>query len=80
MVYLLSVLSFSGLTVGLAAMLITAERFLINYGICKLDINVGEKVIEVSGGRTLLSILRGTPRFVPNLSSSNSEILEGINL
>jgi Na+-transporting NADH:ubiquinone oxidoreductase subunit NqrF len=42
-IYLYSVLSFSGLVIILAAGLMIAERFLINYGICKLDINAGEK-------------------------------------
>jgi Na+-transporting NADH:ubiquinone oxidoreductase subunit F len=66
MVYLLSILSFSGLTVGLAAMLITAERFLISYSICRLDINAGEKVMEVAGGQTLLSALYANEIFIPS--------------
>ncbi|MHC4544333.1 MAG: FAD-binding oxidoreductase [Planctomycetota bacterium] len=39
MIYVLSVISFAGLTVALAAMLMVAERLLINYGICKLDMS-----------------------------------------
>jgi len=66
MVYLLSVLSFSGLTVSLAAMLITAERFLISYGVCRVDINAGEKVMEVAGGQTLLSALYTNEIFIPS--------------
>lgn len=66
MVYLLSVLSFSGLTVSLAAMLITAERFLISYGVCRLDINAGEKVMEVEGGQTLLTALYTNEIFIPS--------------
>ncbi|MHC4510446.1 MAG: FAD-binding oxidoreductase [Planctomycetota bacterium] len=65
-VYLYSVLSFSGLVVLLAAGLMIAERFLINYGICKLDINVGEKPLEVQGGQTLLSCLYGNEIFIPS--------------
>ncbi len=57
MIYLWSVLSFSGLAVVLAAILMIAERFLVNYGVCKLDINAGEKPLEVDGGQTLLSSL-----------------------
>ena len=49
-VYILSVGTFAGLTVALAGLLILAERFLINYGVCKLDINAGEKPLEVKGG------------------------------
>ena len=62
MIYLLSVISFSGLTVALAAMLMIAERLLINYGICKLDINAGEKPLELEGGETLLAALYANGR------------------
>jgi Na+-transporting NADH:ubiquinone oxidoreductase subunit F len=66
MIYLLSVISFAGLTVALAAMLMIAERLLINYGICKLDINAGEKPLEVAGGQTLLSSLYANEIFIPS--------------
>jgi len=66
MVYLLSVLSFSSLTVSLAAMLITAERFLISYGVCRLDINAGEEVMEVEGGQTLLTAFYTNEIFIPS--------------
>jgi len=65
-IYLYSVLSFSGLVILLAAGLIIAERFLINYGICKLDINAGEKPLEVEGGQTLLSSLYANEIFIPS--------------
>ena len=65
-VYLLSVLSFGGLTVALAAMLMIAERLLISYGICKLDINAGEKPLEVDGGQTLLAALYANEIFIPS--------------
>lgn len=64
--YLYSVLSFSGLVILLAAGLMIAERFLINYGICKLDINAGEKPLEVEGGQTLLSSLYANEIFIPS--------------
>lgn len=66
MIYLLSVISFAGLTVALAAMLMVAEKLLINYGICKLDINAGEKPLEVDGGQTLLSSLYANEIFIPS--------------
>ena len=66
MIYLLSVISFAGLTVALAAMLMIAERLLINYGICKLDINAGEKPLEVDGGQTLLASLYANEIFIPS--------------
>ena len=65
-IYLYSVLSFSGLVIVLAAGLMIAERFLINYGICKLDINAGEKPLEVNGGQTLLSCLYANEIFIPS--------------
>jgi Na+-transporting NADH:ubiquinone oxidoreductase subunit F len=66
MIYLLSVISFAGLTVALTAMLMIAERLLINYGICKLDINAGEKPLEVDGGQTLLESLYANEIFIPS--------------
>ena len=66
MIYVLSVISFAGLTVALAAMLMVAERLLINYGICKLDINAGEKPLEVDGGQTLLASLYANEIFIPS--------------
>ena len=65
-VYFLSVLSFAGLIVALAGVLMVAERLLINYGICKLDINAGEKPLEVEGGQTLLSTLYSNEIFIPS--------------
>ncbi len=66
MIYLWSVLCFSGLTVALAVWLIISERLLVNYGICKLDINAGEKPLEVAGGQTLLSSLYANDIFIPS--------------
>ena len=66
MVYLWSVLCFSGLTVVLAVWLMISERLLVNYGICKLDINVGQKPLEVNGGQTLLSALYSNEIFIPS--------------
>ena len=66
MVYLWSVLSFAGLAIALAALLMVAERLLINYGICKLDINAGEKPLDVNGGQTLLAALYSNDIFIPS--------------
>jgi Na+-transporting NADH:ubiquinone oxidoreductase subunit F len=43
-----------------------SEQLLVNYGICKLDINAGEKPLEVEGGRTLLSSLYSNEIFIPS--------------
>lgn len=66
MLYLWSILSFASLTTTLAAMLVVSEHLLINYGICKVDINAGEKVVEVMGGQTLLSALYADDLFMPS--------------
>ncbi|MBN2592192.1 MAG: 2Fe-2S iron-sulfur cluster binding domain-containing protein [Sedimentisphaerales bacterium] len=66
MIYLYSVFSFSGLVILLSAGLMIAERFLVNYGICKLDINAGERPLEVKGGQTLLSCLYANEIFIPS--------------
>ncbi|MBL7153658.1 MAG: 2Fe-2S iron-sulfur cluster binding domain-containing protein, partial [Phycisphaerae bacterium] len=66
MIYLLSIASFAGLVVLLSAGLMIAERFLIDYGICKLDINAGEKPLELEGGQTLLASLYANEIFIPS--------------
>jgi len=66
MIYLLSIASFAGLVVLLSAGLMIAERFLVNYGVCKLDINAGEKPLEVDGGMTLLNSLYSNEIFIPS--------------
>ena len=66
MVYLWSVLTLGGLSVAMAALLVVAQRFLVSYGVCKLDINAGEKPLEVEGGRTLLAALYANEIFIPS--------------
>jgi Na+-transporting NADH:ubiquinone oxidoreductase subunit F len=66
MLYLYAAFVFGGLLAALALGLVVAERFLVNYGICKLDINAGEKPLEVEGGQTLLSALYANEIFIPS--------------
>jgi len=66
MVYVLSVVCFGGLTMSLAALLMVAARVLVNYGQCRLDINAGEKPLDVQGGQTLLSTLYANDIFIPS--------------
>ena len=66
MAYLMSILVFSGLLVALAVLLTIAERLLINYGICKIDINSGQRPVEIEGGQTLLSSLYSNQIFIPS--------------
>jgi len=54
------------LTTALAVMLLLAERYLANYGTCKIDINSGEKAFEVTGGEPLLSTLNSQGIFIPS--------------
>ena len=65
-VSLLPALVFGGLLVGLAAALTVAERLLVNYGICKIDINAGDRELEVDGGQSLLSALNESKVFIPS--------------
>ncbi len=66
MIFLLPILVFAGILVALAVALTVAERLLVNYGICKIDINVGDRVLEVEGGQTLLSALIESKIFIPS--------------
>jgi len=63
---LLSVALLSGLFAVLAVGLLVAERFLINYGTCQIDINGGERAMVVKGGETLLSTLYDEEIFIPS--------------
>ncbi len=63
---LLSAAAATGVTVGLAALLLVAERVLISYGQCAVDINDGAKRLDVKGGQTLLSTLKSEGIFIPS--------------
>jgi Na+-transporting NADH:ubiquinone oxidoreductase subunit F len=64
--FVLAIAVLSGLFLALASALVVAERLLINYGICQIDINKGERALEVEGGQTLLSALYGEEIFIPS--------------
>lgn len=66
MIYIWSILVFVGILVGLTVLLTVAERLLVNYGICQIDINAGERDADVDGGQTLLSALIGEEIFIPS--------------
>ncbi len=65
-----TVLAATGLVVGvsmtLAALLLVAERVLVNYGPCTLDVNDGARTFEVQGGQSLLATLLGQNIFIPS--------------
>lgn len=50
----------------LAGLLILAEKKILNYGICKIDVNSGRKVLEIDGGSSLLSSLAENDIFIPS--------------
>ncbi|HHT9150118.1 MAG TPA: NADH:ubiquinone reductase (Na(+)-transporting) subunit F, partial [Candidatus Wujingus californicus] len=60
-----SILVSIGISVGfllitgmvLALLLILAEKKILNYGTCCIDINEGDRKLEVKGGGSLLSTL-----------------------
>ncbi len=66
MVFLWAILVFVGLLVGLSTLLTIAERVLLDYGICEMDINAGERTAEVEGGQTLLEALIGEEIYIPS--------------
>lgn len=53
----------SGISGFLAFLLVIADKFLANYGECKIDIN-GKKELKVEGGSSLLSILNENKIFL----------------
>ncbi len=53
-------------TTGLAAVLILAERYLVKFGQCVLDVNQGQRRIEVLGGKTVLETLKSEGIFIPS--------------
>lgn len=67
---LMDILKSSGsvvlISVVLAVIISIAEHFLNNYGVCKLDINNGEKIMEVDGGAMLLQTLASQKVYIPS--------------
>ena len=63
---LITILSVTGIATVLAIMIIVAEKFLNDYGECKIDINDGEKNLTVDGGSSLLSSLASNKIFIPS--------------
>jgi Na+-transporting NADH:ubiquinone oxidoreductase subunit F len=57
---------FVAMMVFFTAVLLVAERYLLNYGDVKININDGVRIIETSGGDSLLSTLNGQSIFIPS--------------
>lgn len=62
---IISVIIVSLIGAGLAAVLVISERFIGNYGSCRIDIN-GERELTVEGGKSLLSTLTEEKIFIPS--------------
>ena len=54
------------LAAGLSFLLVVAEKYLVNYGTCTVDINDGGRTIEIPGGDSLLNTLRNEGIFIPS--------------
>ena len=65
MVFILTILIISSIGAGLAALLVLCEKYVVNYGPCKITIN-GEKELDIIGGKPLLSVLRDEKVFIPS--------------
>jgi len=63
---LLAAAATGGVTAVFAALLVLAERVLVNYGTCTIDINRGARRFDVAGGDPLLTVLRGQGVFLPS--------------
>lgn len=66
MFILTTVISLSLISATLAVIIVVAEHFLNNYGECEIDINDGDKLLQVEGGSSLLSSLAGQKIFIPS--------------
>jgi len=66
MIFFWAIVVFVGLLAGLAVLLTVSERLLINYGVCTIDINAGERGLEIEGGQTLLNGLMESKIFIPS--------------
>ncbi len=66
MIYVWAIVVFVGLLASLAVLLTVAERLLVNYGECTIDINAGERTVETLGGQTLLNGLMEDKIFIPS--------------
>lgn len=63
--FLLTILIISSIGAGLALLLVLCEKYVVNYGPCKVTINA-EKELDVEGGNPLLTVLREEKIFIPS--------------
>ncbi len=53
-------------TLILSLLLVLAEKWILNYGPCTVDINGGQKILNIQGGSSLLSTLADNDIFIPS--------------
>ena len=63
--FLLTVLIISSIGAALAMVLVLCEKYIVNYGPCKVTINK-DKVLDIQGGSPLLTVLRDEKIFIPS--------------
>ncbi len=63
---IVSVLFLVGCGLVFSALLLLAERRILRYGPCAIEINDGKKTLEVDGGGTLLAALAENDIFIPS--------------
>lgn len=66
MEFLQAVGMLAGICALLAALLVIADRKLNDYGVCRININDGDRELEVPGGSSLLSTLLTERIFIPS--------------
>jgi Na+-transporting NADH:ubiquinone oxidoreductase subunit F len=60
-----TVLIISSIGAGLALILVLCEKYVVNYGPCKVTIN-DKREIDIEGGKPLLNVLRDEKVFIPS--------------
>jgi Na+-transporting NADH:ubiquinone oxidoreductase subunit F len=63
---LLAAAAACGLTTALAGLLLVAERVLVRYGTCRIDVNSGQRQLKVEGGQSVLAALKSEGIFIPS--------------
>ena len=66
MIFLWAILIFVAILVGLTLLLTVAEALMVNYGVCKIDINAADRELELEGGQSLLSSLNAEEIWLPS--------------
>jgi Na+-transporting NADH:ubiquinone oxidoreductase subunit F len=61
----MTVLIISSIGAGLALVLVLCEKYIVNYGPCKVIINK-ERELDIQGGSPLLTVLRDEKIFIPS--------------